>query len=164
MDRLITPIKGCSQLRIILLDPHFQIYIGIHPQSRKGVHITYFIVRKYHNNIYNSICSVTKTKLQLKGRNSLALQFQLQIVFIYRSENLLHLDMQYGFTHLSYVLIFLCNGIRWPLFYFLHHNLQSLLIIFVHWTQLSGYWTHDTNYMVWNISMHMQPFTAYTYI
>ena len=46
---------------------------------------------------------------------------------------------------------FLCNGIRWPLFYYLHHNLQSLLIIFVHWTQLSGYWTHDTNYMVWII-------------
>ena len=28
-----------------------------------------------------------------------------------------------------------CNGIRWPLFFYSHHNSQSLLIIFVHWTQ-----------------------------
>ena len=28
------------------------------------------------------------------------------------------------------------------------NNLQSLLIIFVHWTQLSEYWTHDTDYML----------------
>ena len=34
---------------------------------------------------------------------------------------------------------FLCNGIRWPLFSCLHHNSQFLLIIFVHWTQLSEY-------------------------
>ena len=36
-----------------------------------------------------------------------------------------------------YSNIFLCNGIRWPLFFqFLHHSSQSLIIIFVHWTQL----------------------------
>ena len=30
----------------------------------------------------------------------------------------------------------LCYGIRWPLFAYLHHNSQSLVIIFMHWTQL----------------------------
>ena len=32
--------------------------------------------------------------------------------------------------------VFLCNGIRWPLFSYLHHNSQSFVIIFVNWTQL----------------------------
>ena len=30
---------------------------------------------------------------------------------------------------------------------FLHHNSQSLLIIFLCWTQHLDYWSHDTNYM-----------------
>ena len=38
----------------------------------------------------------------------------------------------------------------WPLFSYLHYNLQSLKIIFVHRTQLLEYWSHDTNYMFWN--------------
>ena len=38
--------------------------------------------------------------------------------------------------------VFLCNGIRWSLFSYWHHNSQSLIIIFVHWTQLFEYWSH----------------------
>ena len=38
------------------------------------------------------------------------------------------------------------NGISWLLFLYLHRNSQSLIIIFVHWTQLLEYWSHDTNY------------------
>ena len=37
---------------------------------------------------------------------------------------------------------FLCNGIMWPLFSYVHHNSQSLLIIFLYWTQLLEYWTY----------------------
>ena len=46
------------------------------------------------------------------------------------------------------------NGIRWPLFSYLHINSKSLLIIFVHLTQLLEYWTHDTDYMLWNITFY----------
>ena len=45
------------------------------------------------------------------------------------------------------IIFFNLSGIRWPLFSYLHHNSQSLLIIFVHWTQLSEYWKHETDYM-----------------
>ena len=45
----------------------------------------------------------------------------------------------------------LCNGIRWPLFSYLHYNSQFLIIIFVHWTQLLEYWIHVTNYTLWII-------------
>ena len=45
---------------------------------------------------------------------------------------------------------FLCNGIRWPLFLYLHQQFTVLIIIFVYWTQLLEYWTHDTNYMFLN--------------
>ena len=48
--------------------------------------------------------------------------------------------------------LFLCNGIWWPLFSYLHHNSKSLIIIFVHWTQLLEYWSQDTYYMLWIIS------------
>ena len=36
-------------------------------------------------------------------------------------------------------VFFICNGIRWTLFSHFHHNSQSLIIIFVHWTQLLEY-------------------------
>ena len=39
------------------------------------------------------------------------------------------------------------NGIRWLLFSYLHHNSQSFVIIFVHWTKLLDYWSNDTNYI-----------------
>ena len=35
---------------------------------------------------------------------------------------------------------------RLLLFYYLHHNSQCLIIIFVDWTQLADYWTHDAYY------------------
>ena len=37
---------------------------------------------------------------------------------------------------------------------FTSHNSQSLVIIFVHWTQLLEYWSHDPNYMLWIILFH----------
>ena len=46
---------------------------------------------------------------------------------------------------------FLFNGIRWPLFLYSHQQFTVLIIIFVQWTQLLKYWTHDTNYMLWSI-------------
>ena len=36
-----------------------------------------------------------------------------------------------------------CNGFRWPLFLYLHQQFTVLLIIFLHWTQLLEYWTHN---------------------
>ena len=48
---------------------------------------------------------------------------------------------------------FLCKCIRWPLFSYLHHNSQSLIIIILHWTQLLESWSHDTNYMLWTIKV-----------
>ena len=47
--------------------------------------------------------------------------------------------------------IFFMFGIMCPLFSYLHHNSQSLIIIFVYWTQLLEYWSHDTNYMLLKI-------------
>ena len=35
----------------------------------------------------------------------------------------------------NYTFFLNLNGIWLPLFFYLHHNSQSLLIIFVHWTQ-----------------------------
>ena len=75
-----------------------------------------------------------------------------QPIFLFLQFSISLLNTADGKTTWSYFLsptgIFLCNGIRWPLFYYLHHNSQSLLIIFVHWTQLLGYcncWTDDDN-------------------
>ena len=36
-------------------------------------------------------------------------------------------------------VFFLGNGIRWPLFFDLYNDSQSLIIIFLHWTQLLEY-------------------------
>ena len=36
-------------------------------------------------------------------------------------------------------------GIRWPLFFYLHHNSKSLIIIFVHWMPLLEHRSHETN-------------------
>ena len=38
------------------------------------------------------------------------------------------------------------------LFFYLHHNSQSLIIIFVHWTQLLEYRSHETYYVMNYIS------------
>ena len=46
---------------------------------------------------------------------------------------------------------FVRYDIRWPLFYYLHQISSSLLIVFVQWTQLSEYWTHDTTTCYWFI-------------
>ena len=49
--------------------------------------------------------------------------------------------------------LFLINGIRWPLFYYLHHNLQSLLIIFLcigHNSQNTGHMIQITWYELYN--------------
>ena len=43
---------------------------------------------------------------------------------------------------LSTNYIFLFNGIRWPLFFYLHHNFQSYIIIFMH--APSGDWSTET--------------------
>ena len=60
-------------------------------------------------------------------------------------------------SHFVYIILpwqflFKCNGIRWPLSSYLHHNSESLLIIFVCWTQLSENRTQDTDYMLCIIS------------
>ena len=44
---------------------------------------------------------------------------------------------------------------------YLHHNSQSLLIIFVHWTQPSEYWTHDTDYMLFVILVFRVLYTSW---
>ena len=44
-----------------------------------------------------------------------------------------------------YIFIFL----RWPLFCYLHHNSQFLIITFVHWPQLSEYWRVSINGYFW---------------
>ena len=40
------------------------------------------------------------------------------------------------------------------LYSLIYITIQSLLIIFVHWTQLSEYWTHDTDYIMWSFNLH----------
>ena len=42
-----------------------------------------------------------------------------------------------------WILLFLVGCIRWPIFHYLHHNSQPL-IIFAYQTQLLEHWTHDT--------------------
>ena len=89
---------------------------------------------------------VIALRIKELGFNCIRLVYALDVIYKNPvSQNLFLLKTQF-FGQFN--PIFLCNGIRWPLFYYLHHNLQSLLIIFVHWTQLSGYWAHDTNYVV----------------
>ena len=48
------------------------------------------------------------------------------------------------FFHLEFFTLRLFNVLC------LHHNSQSWIIIFVHWTQLLEYWSYDTNYMLWS--------------
>ena len=42
----------------------------------------------------------------------------------------------------------LASGGLYFLIYITIHS--PLIIIFVHWTQLLEYWSHDTNYVLWN--------------
>ena len=58
-----------------------------------------------------------------------------------------------GYKHLYtgniWITSFLCYGIWWPLFLYLHQQFTVPIVIFVYWTQLLEYWTHDTDYMLW---------------
>ena len=46
--------------------------------------------------------------------------------------------------YISGAPIFFMGCIGLPIFRYLHHNLQSLLIIFEYWKQLLEHWLHDT--------------------
>ena len=48
-----------------------------------------------------------------------------------------------------FIIIVMASGGLYSTIYI--NNLQSLKIIFVHWTQLSKYWTHGTDYRLLNI-------------